>query len=109
MNPEDRKFNIPTIPLGENRTLFVPLNQEGEPCTALGFFVTEKGKLKGKTIGIQDVQDHLDDAVPVAAFRFKTKKSITDVIKFLRFYRDNLYKKITSPIAEEVQDETKED
>ena len=109
MNQEDKKFNIPTIPLGENRTLFVPLNQEGEPCIALGFFVVEEGKLEGKTIGIQEVQDHLDDAVPVVALRFKTKKSITDVIKFLRFYRDNLYKKITSATAGEVQDETKDD
>lgn len=109
MSQQDKKFNVPTIPLGENRTLFVPLNRPGEPSDALGFFVGEPQAFRGKTIGIQEVQEHLDETVPVVAFKFKTKKSITDVIKFLRFYRDNLYKKVGDDALEGVQNETREE
>lgn len=109
MSQQDEKFHITTIPLGENRTLFVPLNRPGELSDAIGFFVGEPQAFKGKTIGIQEVQEHLDDTVPMAAFKFKTKKSITDVIKFLRFYRDNLYRKVGDDQLEGEQNETREE
>lgn len=108
MSQEDKKFPITTIPLGENRTLFVPMNRPGELSDAIGFFVGEPQAFKGKNIGVQEVQEHLDDTVPVVAFKFKTKKSITDVIKFLRFYRDNLYKKFGDEQLEGEQNETRE-
>lgn len=109
MSQQDTKFDITTIPLGENRTLFVPLNRPGEPSDALGFFIGKPQAFRGKTIGIQEVQEHLADTVPVVAFKFKTKKSITDVIKFLRFYRDNLYKKVGDDTTGGAQNETREE
>lgn len=90
---DNKKFNIPTIPLGEKKMLFVPLNNEGEESsTAVGFFIKNEGEFTG-TIDIVGVRDHLEETTPVAVLNFKTKKSITDTIKFLRFYRDNIYKK----------------
>jgi hypothetical protein len=109
MSQQDKKFDIPTVPLGENRTLFVPLNRPGELSDAIGFFVGEPQVFQGKTIGIQEVQEHLDDTVPMVAFKFKTKKSITDVIKFLRFYRDNLYRKVGDDQLEGEQNGTREE
>lgn len=89
----DKKINITTIPLGENKTLFVPLDNNGEAySTALGFFVKNEGNFTG-TIYSENVIEHIDETTPVVAFRFKNKKAITDVIKFLRFYRDEIYKK----------------
>lgn len=88
----DKKINITTVTLGENKTLFVPLDQNGTYSTALGFFVKNEGKFTG-TIYSENINEYIDETTPVVAFMFKTKKSITDTIKFLRFYRDNIYKK----------------
>ena len=83
---------ITYIPLGEHRTLFVPLDSEHPYSTALGFFVKKEGKFE-TTIFVNDVIKHIDETIPVAALRFKNKKAINDLIKFLRFYRDEIYKK----------------
>lgn len=100
MMEQDKNFCMTTVPMGENRTLFVPLDNESKLCTALGFFVKEEcGPFTG-IIMVEDVIKHIKDATPVVAFNFKTKKSITDLIKFLRFYRDNLYKKDFSKLQE---------
>lgn len=95
----NEKINITTIPMGENKTLFVPLDSDGV-CSALGFFVKNEGKFT-ETIFASDVIDHIDEITPVVAFKFKNKKSITDVIKFLRFYRDNIYKKEYKEVEDE--------
>lgn len=90
---EQDKRRITYIPLGEQRTLFVPLDCETDTySTALGFFVKKEGKFED-TIFVKDVIVHIDETVPVVAFRFKNKKSINDLIRFLRFYRDEIYKK----------------
>lgn len=89
---DNDKVVMTTITLGENKTLFVPLDTDGISSTALGFFVKNEGKFTG-TIYAEDVIEHIDETTPVVAFMFKTKKSINDLIKFLRFYRDNIYKK----------------
>ena len=90
---QDKNFCMTTVPMGENRTLFVPLDKDGQCCIALGFFVKEVGAAFTGNIMAEDVHKYIEDTTPVVAFNFKTKKSITDLIKFLRFYRDNLYKK----------------
>ena len=72
--------------------MFVPLDCENPYSTALGFFVKKEGKFEGD-IFVNDLIKHLDETTPVVAFRFKNKKSINDLIKFLRFYRDEIYKK----------------
>lgn len=82
-----------TVPMGENRTLFVPLDNDSQHCTALGFFVKEVGVPFTGDIMAEDVVKYVKDTTSIVAFNFKTKKSITDLIKFLQFYRDNLYKK----------------
>lgn len=88
------KFDITTVPIGENRTLFVPLHTDGKRTTAIGFFVKDEGQFpKDDFIGIDYISEHLDETTPVVAFNFKNKKSINAVIGFLRFYRDNIYKK----------------
>lgn len=91
---------ITTIPMGENRTLFVPLDKDGQSCTALGFFVKDTGAAFKEIIMAEDVHKHIKDTTPIVAFNFKNKKSITALIKFLRFYRDNLYKKDFSKLQE---------
>ncbi len=88
----NEKINITTIPMGENKTLFVPLDSNGKYSNALGFFVKNEG-IFTETIFAENVIEHIDETTPVVAFRFKNKKSITDMIKFLRFYRDEIYKK----------------
>ena len=94
---------ITFVPLGEQRTLFVPLDCDNKQYyTALGFFVKKEGKFEG-TIFTEDLVEHLDEVTPVVAFRFKNKKSINDLIKFLKFYRDEIYKKQ----YKEVNDETR--
>lgn len=95
----DEKINITTIPMGENKTLFVPLDSNGI-CSALGFFVKNEG-IFTETIFAENVIDHIDETTPVVAFRFKNKKTITDMIKFLRFYRDNIYKKQYKEVKDE--------
>ena len=97
---QNENFSMTTVPIGENRTLFVPLDNENKLCTALGFFVKEVGEPFTGIITVEDIVKYIDDTTPVVAFNFKTKKSITDVIKFLRFYRDNLYKKDFSKLQE---------
>ena len=92
MMGQDEKINITTIPFGENKTLFVPLDNNGAYSTALGFFVKNEGSFTCP-IFTENVIEHIDETTPVVAFRFKNKKSINDVIKFLRFYRDEIYKK----------------
>lgn len=81
-----------TIPMGENKTLFVPLDNNGKYSNALGFFVKNEGAFE-KIILLEDMDKHIPETTPVVAFMFKNKKSITDMIKFLRFYRDEIYKK----------------
>ena len=88
----NEKMIITTIPLGENKTLFIPLGDNGEYSNALGFFIKNEGSFTG-IITADKVDDYIPETTPVVAFKFKNKKSITDVIKFLRFYRDNIYKK----------------
>lgn len=97
---QDKNICMTTVPMGENRTLFVPLENESELCTALGFFVKEVGVPFTGDIMVEDVIKHIKDTTPIVAFNFKNKKSITDLIKFLRFYRDNLYKKDFSKLQE---------
>lgn len=89
---KNKRLNITSIPLGEQRTLFVPLDCENPYSTALGFFVKKEGHFEG-TIFTEDLAKHLDETIPVVAFKFKNKKSINDLIRFLRFYRDEIYKK----------------
>lgn len=89
----DENICMTTVPIGEKRTLFVPLDNESKLCTALGFFVKEVGVPFTGDITVEDVVKHVNDTTPIVAFNFKSKKSITDLIKFLRFYRDNFYKK----------------
>ena len=64
---QDEKVCITTIPMGENRTLFVPLDDDDKRCTALGFFVKEEGALAG-IIMVEDVHKHIKDTTPVVAF-----------------------------------------
>ena len=86
------KVNMTTIPIGENKTLFVCLDNNRKYSNALGFFVKNEGSFTER-IALEDVEEHIDETTPVVAFMFKNKKSITDLIKFLRFYLDNIYKK----------------
>ena len=89
----DKKINIISVKLGENKTLFVPLDADDETSsTAIGFFVKNEGEFTGP-IYTDTVKERIAETTPVVAFMFKTKKSINDLIKFLRFYRDNIYKK----------------
>lgn len=95
----DENICITTIPMGENRTLFVPLDHN-KRCTGLGFFVKDVGVPFTGLITSKEVYKHIKDTKPIVAFNFKNKKSITGLIKFLRFYRDNLYKKDFSNLQE---------
>ena len=88
---QDEKF-IPYVPLGDKKTLFVPLDCEYPYSTALGFFVKKEGKFESD-IFVDDLIKRVEETTPVVAFRFKNKKSINDLIRFLRFYRDEIYKK----------------
>jgi hypothetical protein len=85
------QIEMTTITLGDNKTLFVPLEKDGQ-TTALGFFVKKVGHFEGN-ITVLDVAEYVDETIPVVSFMFKTKTSINVLIKFLRFYRDNIYKK----------------
>ena len=89
---KNEKVEMTTIPLGENKTLFVPLDDNGKFSNALGFFVKLDGVFE-ETVTIDKVFEYAQNATPVVAFRFKNKKSINDLIKFLRYYRDVIYKK----------------
>ena len=85
------KLCINTVILGDNKTLFVPLDYNKQPV-AIGFFVKNEGKFEGP-IYADTVAEHIKGTTPVVAFRFKNKKSINDLIKFLQMYRDDVYKK----------------
>lgn len=87
------EINITTVPLGESKTLFVPLDKDGK-SVALGFFVKKIGRFED-VVTIADLEEHIDETIPVVAFMFKNKKSINKLIKFLRFYRKEIYKKLT--------------
>ena len=87
----NEKLCITTVTFGDNKTLFVPLDYNEKP-TAIGFFVQDEGKVEGP-IYIDTVKDHIKETTPIVAFMFKNKKSINDLIKFLRAYRDDVYKK----------------
>ena len=87
----NEKLCMTTITLGDNKTLFVPL-EYNKQSIAIGFFVKDEGKFEGP-IYIDTVKDHIKETTPIVAFRFKNKKSINDLIKFLRAYRDDVYKK----------------
>lgn len=93
------KVKITTVPLGESKTLFVPLDDNGKFSNALGFFVKIDGVFE-ETVTIDKVFDYANDATPVVAFRFKNKKSINDLIKFLRYYRNVIYKKDYAKLQE---------
>ena len=98
----DKKIEIITVTLGENKTLFVPLDTNEEASsTAIGLFVKNEGNFTGH-IHTNTVKERIDETTPVVAIMFKTKKSINDLIKFLKFYRDNIYKK--SFLEHEVND-----
>ena len=87
----DEKICMTTITFGENRTLFVPLEYD-KKSIAIGFFVKNEGKFEGP-IYVDTAADHIKETKLAVAFKFKNKKSINDLIKFLRMYRDDVYKK----------------
>ena len=88
---KDKNYAISTAFLGQNKTLFVPMKQGGKE-NSIAFFVKENGKFE-KSIYLEDLPQAIQDCVPLMALNFKTKKSINELIKFLRFYRDNIYRK----------------
>ena len=87
----DKPMNIPTISLGENKVLFVPLEQDGVN-NAIGFFYNELGTFD-KPIYLDKIAEHIDEITPVAAIRFTTKKAIDFLIKFLKRYKKDIYGK----------------
>ena len=87
------KIDITTITFGEHKALFVPLEKDGKNV-ALGFFVKKIGRFEDVVTTV-DLEEHIDETIPVVAFMFKNKKSINELIKFLRFYRNEIYKKPT--------------
>ena len=88
---KDKNYAISTVFLGQNKTLFVPMQQDGKE-NSIAFFVKEKGKFE-KAIYIEDLPQAIQDCIPLMVLNFKTKKSINELIKFLRFYRNNIYRK----------------
>lgn len=87
----NEKLCMTTITFGENRTLFVPL-EYNKKSIAIGFFVKDEGKFEGP-IYINTAGEHIKESTPVVAFKFKNKKSINTLIRFLQAYRDYVYKK----------------
>ena len=87
---ENKQIEIPTVTLGENKTVFVPLAQ-GDIENSIGFFVKKEGKFK--EVYLDTLPQAIEESNPLFALQFKTKKSINGLIKFLRLYRDNVYKK----------------
>ena len=86
------KFNITTIPFGYNKTLCVPLDDNGKYSNALGLFVKTDGEFT-EFITLENLDKYVPETTPAVALKFKNKKAINDVIKFLRMYRDTIYKK----------------
>ena len=89
---QDEKFNITTIPFGYNKLLFVPLDDNRKYSNALGLFVKTDGEF-AELITFENLDKHIPETTPVVALKFKNKKAINDAIKFLRMYRDTIYKK----------------
>lgn len=89
MKDKEKNFEITTVELGKKEILFVPLLQNGI-FNSLGFFKRKDGKFK--SITLDKLSEAIDNTTPLVAIKFNTKKSINELIKFLRFYRDNLYK-----------------
>ena len=54
---QDEKFNLITIAFGENKTLFVPLDDNGKYSHALGLFVKIDGEFK-ELISVENLDKH---------------------------------------------------
>lgn len=87
---EDKTIALSTAILGENKIIFVPLAQ-GDIENSIGFFMKKEGKFN--EVYLEDLPQAIKESNPLFALRFKTKKSINELIRFLRFYRDNIYRK----------------
>ena len=86
---EIREFKIATLELGKREIVFVPMSQNGVENT-IGFFKRIDGNTK--PVYFDNLTEAVDNSIPLLAINFKSKKSINELIKFLRFYRDNIYK-----------------
>ena len=88
---KDKKIIMSTTAiLGEDKIIFVPLAQNGVE-NSIGFFKKNDGKFND--VYLEDLPKAIMESNPLFAIQFKTKKSINELIKYLRFYRDNIYRK----------------
>lgn len=88
---KDTEITMPMAAiLGENKVIFVPLTHDNIE-NSIGFFVKKQGKFSD--VYLEDLPTAIEESNPLFAIQFKSKKSINTFIRWLRFYRDNIYKK----------------
>ena len=88
---EDKVITVPiTVMLGYNKVVFIPLAHKNIE-NSIGLFEKNSGKFND--VYLEDLPKVIEESKPLVAIQFKSKKSINTFIKWLRFYRDNIYKK----------------
>ena len=88
---KDKEITMPiTVILGESKVVFAPLTHNNIE-NSIGLFKKNTGKFS--EVYLEDLPKAVEESKPLVAIQFKSKKSINTLIKWLRFYRDNIYKK----------------
>lgn len=85
----DKTVKMINATLGKNEIVRVPLKTNKVKNT-IGFFKKKEGKFEEVTN--ENLMWAIEQSIPLFSITFKSKKSINELIRFLRWYRDNEFK-----------------